>query len=102
VKAGSKVQVTFNNDDDMLHNFVVVLPGTAVQVGESAMKLGLQGEEKSWIPETPKVLFHTKILQPHTSETIYFIAPDKPGDYTFVCTIPGHFYSMTGIFRVVK
>jgi uncharacterized cupredoxin-like copper-binding protein len=102
VKAGSKIQVTFNNDDDMLHNFVVVVPGTAVQVGETAMKLGLKGEEKNWIPETSNVLYHTKILQPHTSETIYFIAPEKPGDYTFVCTIPGHFYSMQGILRVTK
>jgi uncharacterized cupredoxin-like copper-binding protein len=102
VKAGSKIQITFNNDDDMLHNFVVVNPGMAVQVGENAMKLGLKGEENNWIPQTPDVLFHTKILQPHTKETIYFIAPTKPGDYTFVCTIPGHFYSMQGVLRVTK
>lgn len=102
VKAGSKIQITFNNDDDMLHNFVVVTPGTAVQIGESAMKLGLKGEENNWIPQSSNVLFHTKILQPHTKETIYFTAPDKPGDYTFVCTIPGHFYSMQGVLRVTK
>lgn len=102
VKAGSKIQITFNNDDDMLHNFVVVSPGTAVQVGESAMKLGLKGEENNWIPQSQEVLFHTKILQPHTKETIYFVAPDKPGDYTFVCTVPGHFYSMQGVLRVTK
>lgn len=102
VKAGSKVQVIFNNNDDMLHNFVVVVQGSAIQVGETAMKLGLQGQEKNYIPETPKVLFHTNILQPHSSETIFFVAPDKPGDYTFVCTIPGHFYSMQGTMKVVK
>ena len=102
VKAGSKVQVVFNNNDDMLHNFVVVLPGNAIQVGETAMKLGLKGEEKNYVPDTPKVLFHTNILQPHTSESIFFIAPDKPGDYTYVCTIPGHFYSMQGTMKVVK
>ena len=102
VKAGSKVQVVFTNNDDMLHNFVVVLQGTAIQVGELGMKLGLQGQEKNYIPETPKVLHHTNILQPHTSETIYFVAPDKPGDYAFVCTIPGHFYSMQGTIKVVK
>ncbi len=102
VKAGSKVQVVFNNNDDMLHNFVVVIPGSAIQVGETAMKLGLKGEEKNYVPDTPKVLFHTNILQPHTSESIFFIAPDKPGDYTYVCTIPGHFYSMQGTMKVVK
>jgi uncharacterized cupredoxin-like copper-binding protein len=102
VKAGSKVQITFNNNDDMLHNLVVVIQGTAIQVGEAAMKLGLAGQEKNYIPETSKVLFHTKLLEPHTSESIYFIAPEKPGDYTFVCTIPGHFYTMQGVMKVVK
>ena len=102
VKAGSKVQVVFNNNDDMLHNFVIVTGGTAIEVGEMAMKLGLEGQEKNYIPDTPKVLFHTNVLQPHVSETIYFVAPDKPGDYTFVCTIPGHFYIMQGTMKVVK
>jgi uncharacterized cupredoxin-like copper-binding protein len=102
VKAGSKVQITFNNNDDMLHNFVIVIQGSAIQVGETAMKLGLEGQEKNYIPDTPKVLYHTNVLQPHSSESIYFVAPDKPGDYTFVCTIPGHFYSMQGTMKVVK
>lgn len=102
VKAGSKVQVVFTNNDDMLHNFVVVMGGTAIEVGEMAMKLGLEGQAKSYIPETSRVLYHTNVLQPHVSETIYFIAPDKPGDYTFVCTIPGHFYVMQGTMKVVR
>ena len=102
VKAGSKVQIIFNNNDDMLHNFAIVIQGSAIQVGETAMKLGLQGQEKNYIPDTPKVLFHTNILQPHTSESIYFVAPEKPGDYTYVCTIPGHFYSMQGTMKVVN
>ena len=102
VKAGSKVQVIFNNNDDMLHNLVIVILGSAIQVGETAMKLGLQGQEKNYVPDTPKVLFHTYLLQPHTSESIFFTAPEKPGDYTYVCTIPGHFYSMQGTMKVVK
>lgn len=102
VKAGSVVKVVFNNDDDMLHNFVLVMPGTAIEVGEMAMKLGLQGQEKNYIPVTDKVLYHTNLLQPHQKEAIYFKAPDKPGEYTYVCTVPGHFYSMQGILKVVK
>ena len=102
VKAGSKVEIIFNNDDDMLHNLVVVIPGTAIEVGEMAMKLGLEGQGKNYIPETTRVLYHTNLLQPHTSETIYFVAPEKPGDYTYVCTVPGHFYIMQGTMKVVK
>lgn len=102
VKAGSKVRVVFNNEDDMLHNFVVVAPGSAIQVGELAMKLGLEGQEKNYIPQTDKVLHHTNLLQPNTNETIYFIAPEKPGDYTYECSVPGHFYVMQGTMKVVK
>jgi glucose/arabinose dehydrogenase/uncharacterized cupredoxin-like copper-binding protein len=102
VRPGSKVKVVFNNDDDMLHNFVVVLPGTAIQVGEMAMKLGLDGQQKNYIPETEKVLYHTNLLQPNTSEAIYFVAPQKPGDYTYECSVPGHFYVMQGTMKVVK
>ncbi|GAB3551514.1 plastocyanin/azurin family copper-binding protein [Spirosoma fluminis] len=102
VKAGSKVRVVFNNEDDMLHNFVVVAPGSAIQVGELAMKLGLEGQERNYIPQTDKVLHHTNLLQPNTNETIYFIAPDKPGDYMYECSVPGHFYVMQGVMKVVK
>jgi azurin/glucose/arabinose dehydrogenase len=102
VKAGSKVKITFNNNDDMLHNLVIVKPTTAIQVGEEALKMGLEGSQKNYIPDSPNVLFHTNVLSPETSETIYFEAPAVPGDYTFVCTFPGHAYVMQGIMRVVK
>lgn len=102
VKAGSRVKLVFHNNDDMLHNFVVVLPGTAIEVGEQAIKLGLDGLEMNYIPNTEKVLYYTQLLQPESTQTIYFIAPEKPGDYTYVCTVPGHFYTMQGIMRVVK
>ncbi|SOD90353.1 plastocyanin/azurin family copper-binding protein [Spirosoma fluviale] len=102
VKAGSKVRIDFNNEDDMLHNFVLVQPGAAVQVGELAMKLGLEGQEKNYIPATEKVLHHTNLLQPNTNEAIYFIAPEKPGDYTYECSVPGHFYVMQGTMKVIN
>ena len=100
VKAGSKIKLTFNNEDDMLHNFVLVQPGAAVDVGTLAMKLGLDGQKLNYIPETDKVLYHTQLLQPETSESIYFTAPDQPGEYTYVCTVPGHFYVMQGTLKV--
>jgi uncharacterized cupredoxin-like copper-binding protein len=101
VRAGSKVKVVFVNDDDMLHNFVVVMPGTALQVGELAMKLGLAGQQQDYVPQSPKVLYHTRVLQPNTTEAIYFTAPETPGSYTYECSMPGHFYTMQGIMKVV-
>jgi azurin len=101
VKAGSKIKLVFNNNDDMLHNFVLVAPGTVQEVGDLAIKLGLKGTEKSYIPDTDKVLYHTNLLQPTSSETIYFTAPTQPGEYTYVCTVPGHAYVMQGTLTVV-
>jgi azurin len=99
-KTGAKVKLTFKNTDDMLHNVVFTMPGAANEVGEQALNLGLDGERLNYVPANPKVLFNTSLLQPGKSETIYFTAPDKSGDYPFVCTYPGHYLVMRGILKV--
>ncbi|MBL0743598.1 plastocyanin/azurin family copper-binding protein [Chryseolinea lacunae] len=102
VKAGSKIKVVFNNNDDMTHNFVVVEPGAAKEVGDQAFNLGLKGSQMNYIPNSAKVLFHTNLIQPGTAETIYFTAPTKPGTYTYLCTYPGHAMIMQGTLKVTK
>jgi uncharacterized cupredoxin-like copper-binding protein len=102
VKAGSKIRLVFNNNDDMTHNVVIVAPGTADDVAAQALNLGLKGSQMNYVPVTSKVLYHTSLLQPNSSESIYFIAPDKPGTYTFVCTYPGHASVMRGIIKVTN
>ena len=94
IKAGAKVKLTFNNNDDMLHNAVLVKPGTADAVGETATNMGLEGPKMNYVPKSDDVLFHTKLVTPGTSETIFFVAPKTPGKYTIVCTYPGHYASM--------
>ncbi|MEL6255473.1 MAG: plastocyanin/azurin family copper-binding protein, partial [Bacteroidota bacterium] len=100
VKAGSKVKLTFNNDDDMQHNWVLVKKGTIDEVGLAAIELGIEGPAKNYVPDTENVIYHTKLLEPETTEDIYFIAPDKPGEYPFVCTMAGHHITMRGILKV--
>jgi azurin len=102
VKAGSKIKLVFNNNDDMTHNVVLVLPGAAKEVGDLAFNMGLKGAELDYIPKTQKVLYHTKLLQPNASEAIYFIAPTKPGTYTYLCSYPGHAMIMQGTMVVSK
>jgi len=101
VKAGSKIRLNFNNNDDMTHNVVITSPNAADEVGDLALKLGLKGSEMNYVPVTSKVLFHTALLEPGTSESIYFVAPSQPGEYMFVCTFPGHASVMRGIIKVV-
>lgn len=102
VKAGSKIKLTFNNNDDMLHNLVLVTPDQAIAVGEAAFKMGLEATKNDYVPKTEKVIAHTKLLQPMSSETIYFTVPSKPGVYTIVCTFPGHYYVMQEKFKVIE
>ena len=100
VAPGDRVEIVFRNDDDMLHNLVVVMPGAADAVASKAMSLGLEGAAKAYVPDSPDVLYHTDLLQPGAMESIYFTAPLEPGEYVFVCTFPGHAATMRGIMRV--
>lgn len=96
VTRNSKIELTFNNNDDMLHNLVITQTGIASvdQVGDMALKLGLDGADLNYVPDTNLVLNHTGIVEPGTQETIYFQTPNKPGEYWIVCTFPGHAASM--------
>jgi uncharacterized cupredoxin-like copper-binding protein len=100
VKAGARVKLDFANVSDMLHNLVVVKPGTAIKVGEQAMRMGLEGAKLEYVPRTDDVLYYTSVLEPEKSQTIYFVAPTTPGEYTYVCTFPGHYIVMQGTMRV--
>jgi azurin len=86
----------------MMHNFVLTYPGKGMDVGNTAMQLGVSGEGMNFVPKSDDVIAHTKILHPESSETIYFTIPDEPGDYDFVCTFPGHAFLMKGTLRVTK
>jgi azurin len=101
VKAGARVRVLFNNEGEMLHNFVVVQPGRADAVATAAAALGLSGQAQNYVPDTGDVLYHTALLEPNRSETIFFRAPTTPGDYTYLCSFPGHGFVMRGTLHVV-
>jgi len=100
VKAGSKVRLTFNNKDVMPHNFVLTDIDAGAEVGQLALQLGAKAAEMDYVPSTPKVLEYTSIIDPQKSETIYFNAPSKPGNYPFICSFPGHYVIMKGVVTV--
>ncbi|MFY0628403.1 MAG: auracyanin family protein [Reichenbachiella sp.] len=101
VQRGSKVELIFTNNDDMLHNLVIVTPGDAVDiVGQEAIELGLDGPDMNYVPNSDLVLYHTGIAQPESVEKLYFEAPSEPGMYRYVCTFPGHSFVMRGTMIV--
>jgi azurin/glucose/arabinose dehydrogenase len=96
VERNQKIELTFNNNDDMLHNLVITQIGieSVDKVGDMALKLGLDGADLNYVPDTDLVLNHTGIVAPGSEEKIYFQTPSKPGEYWIVCTFPGHAASM--------
>ncbi len=55
---------------------------------------------RQFVPESEDVIAHTLLLEPQKSDTIYFTAPDQPGEYEYLCTFPGHATLMRGVLRV--
>ena len=100
VKAGARVRVDFANQSDMLHNLVIVRPGGTAPVVTAALKLGLDGIRLGFVPRLSEVLYHTGLLEPRKSESIFFEAPPTPGDYAFFCSFPGHAGTMQGVMHV--
>jgi len=96
VKAGEKVTLTLKNvgsmpKESMGHNFVLLQDGTDLDAFE---KEAMQAPEH--IPaNNPAIIAHTKLLGPGESDTIEFTVP--AGQYTFICSFPGHYKTMLGV-----
>lgn len=86
----------------MVHNLLIVEPGALDEVASLAMELGRDGMTRHWVPDTDKVLYHTKVLNPGETEILRFTAPETEGIYPYVCTIPGHATSMRGQMHVTR
>ena len=99
VKAGQTVKLTLkNNAKGMQHNLVITAIGAADEVATAGIQAGA---DKCWLPpDSPKVIAHTRLLNPGESETITFQAPAQAGDYPYICTFPGHNITMKGILQV--
>lgn len=106
VKAGEKVKVTLENKATIPqpHNLIIAKPGTLQKVGAlaNAMLTDPQAMAKNYVPESPDILHHTKLVQPGQSESLEFEAPTEPGDYPYLCTFPGHWMLMQGVMKVEK
>lgn len=100
VKAGKKIKLIFSNPDFMPHNIVLVNPGKRDAIAMQAMTLGANGFAVGFVPDSPDVLWASKLLDHGKEQVIEFTAPTKPGDYPYVCTFPGHHLLMRGMLHV--
>jgi putative heme-binding domain-containing protein len=104
VQAGKPIEVLFENNDLMPHNFVLTQPGALEEIG-------LMGEaqatepgalERHYVPNSKKILLSSRLLAPRDAQKLSFTAPAQPGIYPYVCTYPGHWRRMYGALYVVE
>ena len=101
VEQGQKIELKLTHTGSMTklsmgHNFVLLDKGT--NLNEFAVA-AIEAKDNDYIPETDKILAHTKLLGGGESDTIIFEAP-AAGTYQFVCSYPGHVALMVGKFIV--
>ncbi len=102
VKAGSQVTIDFENPDFMQHNLVIGQKGSLETIGKAADELARdpKGAEQNYVPKIPQVIAATRLVDPEGRESLVFVAPTEPGEYPFICTVPGHWRIMNGIMKV--
>jgi len=105
VKPGQRVHIVLKNigqmpKASMRHNVVILTQSTDPESFiEKAMNAAINGYIPSGSGDS--IIAKTELLGGGEQDTLIFTAPTDTGDYTFLCSFPGHFQSgMKGIMRV--
>jgi azurin len=101
-RAGQRVEITFNNTDDMQHNVVIFRRGTLADYEKELFGSmnDANAQARGFVPDSPNVLFASPLLNARESTIVAFDAPTEPGEYPFVCSFPGHWLTMRGVLTV--
>ncbi len=102
-KAGEQITVKLTNQgtlpkEAMGHNWVLLKKGTDVNAFATA---AMTAKDTNYIPPSMKdsVIASIPVLGPKQSGDATFKAPDA-GEYTFICSFPGHYMLMKGTLTV--
>jgi azurin len=81
----------------LLHNWVLVKPGTADGVAADGIAAG---EANDYLKANDdRVLAHAKMVKGGDSSSATFDAP-AAGAYDYICTFPGHAVLMKGVLTI--
>ena len=96
-KPGEELKITLKDIGNvpkmaMGHNFILLAKGTDL---ESFGQEAAMARPTDFIPPgfEMEMLAHTKLLGPGESDSITFTAPKEPGEYDYICSMPGHYLS---------
>lgn len=94
VKAGQEVKITMNNTATMpamKHNVVILNDSTKIQeVGLAALSA------ENYLPDHSAIIIATPMADAGQVTSVTFTAPTQAGEYTYICTFPGHYNLMQG------
>lgn len=104
-KPGETIRVVMHNAGSlpkaaMAHNFVLLKQGVdPIQFTSAAAA----AQATDYFPQdrSGDVIAHTGLTGPKEKSEVTFTVPTEPGDYTYLCTFPGHFIAgMKGVLTV--
>jgi uncharacterized cupredoxin-like copper-binding protein len=84
VGAGQDITLNMDNKGALEHSWVVLKAGTK----DIPMPFTDANKDLEY--------FSSGVLKPATQKTDTFKAPTEPGEYTVICTVPGHYPVMQG------
>ncbi|MGE5445729.1 MAG: plastocyanin/azurin family copper-binding protein [Ignavibacteriales bacterium] len=94
-KPGEKLAVKLTNKtslppDAMSHNFVLLKKGTDPGAFANA---AVNAKDNGYIPKdmTKEIIAHTDLVAGGQTKLVTFTVPKETGDYTYICTFPGHY-----------
>ena len=94
-KPGEKLTVKLTNKTSlppvaMSHNFVLLKKGADPTAIANA---GLEAKDTGYIPKDmmDKIIAHIGLVAGGETKAVTFDVPKVPGDYTYICTFPGHY-----------
>lgn len=94
-KPGEEITVKLINNSSMpasamSHNFVLLKPGTDPKAFNDKV---LSQSKDGTIPEelNPMVIADSGLVAGGEMKSVTFTVPEEPGEYTYICTFPGHF-----------
>jgi azurin len=88
--ANGQIRLTFHNHSTVfMHNWVLVNGGEAA-VDQVLLAAATAGPGQNYLPgDMSNVIAHTELIESGESATITFATPPA-GEYTYICTFPGH------------
>jgi len=104
-KPGEKIRIRLTTKSQlpasaMSHDWVLLKKSSDPEAFDQAAS---QAKDNDYIPpkKTDEVIAHVPMTAGGETDEVTFTVPEETGDYTFICTFPGHFSAgMKGTLKV--